>query len=243
MTCTGTSTVSSRETAPRRSRPGLVGQRAGVAQRLPQLLGQVRGKGRQQQHELLHRRPRPLPRLRKKLVNSIIRAMAVLNDICSTSAVTAWIVLCSMRFCSARGLDVADGRVELHGLGPIVDDHPPHAVQEAAHAAHAVHAPGLDGLQRAHEHLVQPQGVGPVFGHHLVGIDHVAAALGHLVRPAVDADRRIGLEHEAVALLFHLVRPRPSPRWSGSPVAFSTGLPSASSATSAALTQRPSAAW
>ena len=32
--------------------------------------------------------------------------MAVLNDICSMSRVTAWIVLCSTRFCSTRRRDV-----------------------------------------------------------------------------------------------------------------------------------------
>ena len=117
----------------------------------------------------------------KKFVNSIIREMAVLNDICSRSFVTALIVLCNMRFCSARRLDGLHGGIELHGFGPVVDDHPPGAIQEAADAADAVHAPRLDGLQRAHEHLVQPQGVGPVFPHDFVGIDHVAAAFRHLI--------------------------------------------------------------
>ena len=46
----------------------------------------------------------------KKFVNSIIRAMAVLNDICSRSRVTALIVLCNMRFCSAVGSTACDGR-------------------------------------------------------------------------------------------------------------------------------------
>ena len=75
-----------------------------MPQRRPKLLGHVRRKRREQQHELLHRR-RAAARscLRKKFVNSIIRAMAVLNDICSRSAVTALIVLCSTRFCSAVG--------------------------------------------------------------------------------------------------------------------------------------------
>ena len=48
--------------------------------------------------------------LKKKLVNSIIRAMAVLNDNCSMSRVTAWIVLCSTRFCSMVGSMSAIGR-------------------------------------------------------------------------------------------------------------------------------------
>ena len=85
-----------------------------------------------------------------------------------------------------RGRGVLHGRIELHGFRAVVDNQAPDAVQKVAHTAHAVHAPGFYGLQRAHEHLVQAQGVCPVFGHNLVGIDHVAAAFRHLVCPAVN---------------------------------------------------------
>lgn len=44
------------------------------------------------------------------------------------------------------GLDGLDRGVQLHRLGPIVDDHSPGAIEEAADAANAVHAPGLDRL-------------------------------------------------------------------------------------------------
>ena len=90
--------------------------------------------------------------------------MAVLNDSLLDVARHRLDRLVQHAVLLGRGLDVAARpALSSHRLGPIVDDHPPDAVQKAADAADAVHAPGLDGLQRAHEHLVQPQRVGPVF--------------------------------------------------------------------------------
>ena len=71
-------------------------------------------------------------------------------------------------------------------------------------AVHAARAPRLDLLQRPHKHLVEAEAVGAVLLHHVVGVDDVAAALGHLVRPRLDPHGRVGLQHEAVALLLDL---------------------------------------
>ena len=87
--------------------------------------------------------------------------MAVLNDICSRSSRDGLDRLVQHAVLLGGRLDVLHGRVELHRLGAIIDDHPPDAVEKAAHAADAVHAPRLDGLQRAHEHLVEPQASAP----------------------------------------------------------------------------------
>ena len=54
-------------------------------------------------------------------------------------------------------------------------------LQEAVDAFDALHPPGLGGLQRAHEHFVQPHRVGAVLLDDLVGIDDVAAGLAHLL--------------------------------------------------------------
>lgn len=40
--------------------------------------------------------------------------------------------------------------------------------------------PRLDGLQRSHEHLVQPQCVCPVRVHDIIRVDHVPSRLAHL---------------------------------------------------------------
>ena len=85
--------------------------------------------------------------LKKKFVNSIIRAMAVLNDICSMSLVTALMVLCSMRFCSAVGAASCTAGFSCMVSAAVVDDQSPDAVQKVSHAAYAVHAPGFYGLQ------------------------------------------------------------------------------------------------
>ena len=90
------------------------------------------------------------------------------------------------------------------GLWAILDEQAPGALQEAVHALDVVHRPGLVALQRAHEHLVKTQRVGPVLAHDLVGVYDVAARLGHLLavfaedHPLVDELlERLGHRHEA----------------------------------------------
>jgi len=66
----------------------------------------------------------------------------------------------------------------------------PDAGEEAVDALHAGGAPWLSVLERSHEHLVEPQGIGAVFGDDGVGIHHVAAALGHL-HPVLSEDEAL----------------------------------------------------
>ena len=94
----------------------------------------------------------------------------------------------------------------------VIDDHSPDAIEEASHAIDTGHTPGFRSLQRSHEHLVQPQGIGAVFLDHLVRVHHVTAALGHFVRPALNANVRLLLVHEYVAAFFHHVRLNPVTR-------------------------------
>ena len=124
----------------------------------------------------------------KALTNSISRLIAVLNRRASKSSVTAATVRATILACSAVGATswTRGSRRDLGRLG--VHDHPPGPAQEPVNAFDALHAPGLDGLERSHEHLVKPQAIGAVLGDHGVGIDHVAPALRHLVGPGVDAD-------------------------------------------------------
>ena len=104
------------------------------------------------------------------------------------SSVTAATVRAMILRLLRRRRDVLDPRIEANLSAVGVDDHPPGPAQEPVNALDALHAPGLDGLQRAHEHLVEPQAVGAILGDDVVGVDHVAPALGHLVGPGVDAE-------------------------------------------------------
>ena len=67
------------------------------------------------------------------------------------------------------------------GLALLVHEQAPHAAEKAIDAFHALGAPGLHHLQRAHEHLVEPERVGAVLDQDIVGVNDVAARLGHLL--------------------------------------------------------------
>ena len=112
------------------------------------------------------------------------------------SSVTFWMVRWSRRSCSFEGSASAD---------LLFGDEPPRAGEEAVDALHVARPPRLGLLQRPHEHLVEPERVGPVRGDDVVGVDDVAAALRHLVRPRLDLDLGVGLEHEPVAALLDFV--------------------------------------
>ena len=56
----------------------------------------------------------------------------------------------------------------------------PHPVQEALAALDGLGVPGGGLFKIAQEHLVQAHGVGAVFRHDVVGVDHVVQGLGHL---------------------------------------------------------------
>ena len=108
--------------------------------------------------------------------------MAVLKASASMSAVTFLIVAWTTLFCAAGGRDVLDGLAQLPAAFLVfLHDETPHPRQEPRHALHAGHAPGFGLFERSHEHLVETQRIRAVFGDDLVGVDHVAAALGHLL--------------------------------------------------------------
>ena len=67
----------------------------------------------------------------------------------------------------------------------------PDPVKEALAALDGVVAPGGGLFKVADEHDIQPHGVRAVLGHHVVGVDDVAAALGHLLA-ALAQDHAVG---------------------------------------------------
>ncbi|MCX5741126.1 MAG: hypothetical protein NT062_01360 [Proteobacteria bacterium] len=73
------------------------------------------------------------------------------------------------------------------GLG--IDEQPPRAVEEPAGAGDALGRPVDAVLERPHEQLVHPHRVGTVLRTHVVGVDDVLLALGHLV--GLDLDREV----------------------------------------------------
>lgn len=78
--------------------------------------------------------------------------------------------------------DVFDGGVDFDFVGEVfVGDHPPGAGEEAVDPFDAVHLPGFGGIERAHEHFVEAERIGAVLLDDVIGIDDVAAGLGHLL--------------------------------------------------------------
>ncbi len=114
-----------------------------------------------------------------------------------------------------QGHQGGDGGVELHGLdvlghlldglvdGGLVDlgvllagvllvgGQVPHPVQEALAALHAVGGPGGGLLEVADEHDIGAHGVRAILLDDVVGVDHVAPALGHLLA-ALAQDHAVG---------------------------------------------------
>ena len=98
------------------------------------------------------------------------------------------------------------GRERAHPVAGLLLFHhqPVRAAQEARDAGHAVGRPGRGAVQRSDEHLVEAHRVGAELGDHLVGADHVAAALGHLLDHFLEIDVHRRRERRAV-LPAHLV--------------------------------------
>ena len=67
------------------------------------------------------------------------------------------------------------------GLTLFVDEQAPHAPEKAVDPLHALGAPRLYHFQRPHEHLVEPEGVGPILDENIIRVDNVAARLGHFL--------------------------------------------------------------
>ena len=79
----------------------------------------------------------------------------------------------------------------------LVDQVPPQPLQEPEDAGDVVGMPRAVAIQRAHRHLVQPQGVGAVGGVDLVRADAVLQALAHL--PGAPGDGLAAVTVAAVA--------------------------------------------
>ena len=86
-----------------------------------------------------------------------------------------------------------------HLAGLLVDDVAPQPLQEAVHADDVAGLPRARRVERAHEHLVEPQRVGAVVVVDVVGRDGVLQALAHLA--ALARDRLAVVEEAAVALV------------------------------------------
>ena len=87
-----------------------------------------------------------------------------------------------------------------HGqiAGLLVDDVAPQSLQEAVHADDVARLPRARGIERAHGHLVETQGVGTEALADVVGRNRVLQALAHLAPLA--GDGQIAVEVVAVAL-------------------------------------------
>jgi hypothetical protein len=97
------------------------------------------------------------------------------------------------------GLVVGRGVAHPQGAGVLVDDVAPDPLQQAEDADHVTGVPGPALVERPGEHLVEPEGVGPVLGVHLVGRHRVLEALAHLAE--LPPDLLPAVEEAAVPLL------------------------------------------
>mmetsp|Transcript_27935 Transcript_27935/g.65200 ORF Transcript_27935/g.65200 Transcript_27935/m.65200 type:complete len:334 (-) Transcript_27935:1805-2806(-) len=183
--------------------PCLVRKRVGVSEQLPRLLSDVRRHRREEQHEGARRLPGELFE-RREVVGEDHQAgdggvegegVDVGGDLANR------LVHQPLRLFTHLGLQTgSDSGSE--GMD---------AVLEAYHAGDLLRLPRLDRFQRAHEHLVEAHRVGAVEVDDVVGVDDVAARLGHLLaiaaqyHPLVDQLlERLGGRHQ-IKRVEHLV--------------------------------------
>ena len=93
------------------------------------------------------------------------------------------VVQASGSSCALRGLGLLEFRFAL-----FIHEQPPDAAEKTIDAFDAFGVPRFDHFQRAHEHLVKPERVGAVFAQNVVGVDDVAARLGHLLPVLAEDD-------------------------------------------------------
>ena len=169
--------------------PELVREGARVAEGAPDLLGEVRREGREQQAELRQRvAVQRLARLHDvadedhhgadgRVEGEAIDALADGGDRSVQEPTLAVAALPCRQLAQAVGGGLVVGGLERQSV---------RALQEAVAAGDAVGLPRGAVLERAHEHLVEAHGVGAELLDDVVGVDDVAAALGHLVPLHVD---------------------------------------------------------
>ena len=144
----------------------------------PQLLGDVRGQRRDQQHQRLDRGAGRRRHLVRWLFSSVTLAMAVLKRRPARSCRDAVDRLVQR----AQGLLVGASSDDDDLAGRLVDDVAPQPLQQPVLADHRAGVPRAGDVQRAHRHLVQAQGVGAVLGADLVRGDRVLQGLAHLAQ-------------------------------------------------------------
>ena len=174
------------------------GEALGVAEAAPQLLGRVRGeRGQHQHHRLRHRAGHAAVRVLRREV------VVELGDAGDRG------VEAQRLHAVAHGRDRAVqhpegllvGRVlgDVGLPGVLVEDGAPDALQQAEHADDGLRLPRAALLERAGEHLVEPQRVGAELLDEVVGRDHVLQALADLPELAVHLG--VAVEELAAALL------------------------------------------
>ncbi len=158
--------------------PWLVGQGLGVAELLPELLSEVRGKGSEQKDVGLEHRTRP-----NRFGGEARDALHEPGD-AGIEPHLVEVVGDGPNGLVKEPRHSLGGRHVLHRAKKValgVEEESPAPLEPASHAHHVPRGPGLHHLQGAHEHLVATEGICAVLPDDLVRVDHVASALGHLL--------------------------------------------------------------
>ena len=157
--------------------PGGEGDAGFVAQNGPEFLGDVGGVGGEQENEGFCGNARDFVEFGELVdVNHQLGNAGVEAEIFDVLAEFTD-GLMAEGFGFGVAWDVGDAFVE--GVGILGDEEAPATGEEAVDAGNAFGIPGFDLIERAHEHLVEAEGVGAVFSHDVVGIDDVAPRFGH----------------------------------------------------------------
>ena len=149
-----------------------------MTQHLPQLFSQMGGKGRQKKNKGLKQGPRTLLGLRH-----LVRKHHHLGDRRIESQ--SFDVLSHLLDRLVEHPLVFERRNYVHHStrqsALFIHHEPPRPFEKPCDPFHTPRTPRLHGLQRAHEHFVEPHRIGPELVHHLIGIHDIAAGFRHLL--------------------------------------------------------------
>ena len=98
-----------------------------------------------------------------------------------------------------RGCNLTYGVNQLVLFRMRIDHQSPYTIQEVTYTVDAGRTPRLGRLQRAHEHFIQTQRIGTIFGNNCVWIHDIAASFGHLVRAAINSNGWVCYQNEIVS--------------------------------------------
>ena len=107
-------------------------------------------------------------------------------------------------------LSRADPGVEPDLVGGFIRDHAPGTVEKPVDPFHPLHAPRLGGFKRAHEHLIETDGIRPVLLQRHVYRNDIATRLGHFFDFARELLPRFGMDCFALTELDACVRHDPA---------------------------------